>query len=37
MADEKWQQVREIFETALRQKPAERRRFVHEACGEDNG
>jgi eukaryotic-like serine/threonine-protein kinase len=35
MADEKWQKVREIFDSALRQKPADRRRFVHEVCGDD--
>jgi serine/threonine-protein kinase len=35
MADENWQKVREIFDDALRQKPEERRKFVLEACGED--
>jgi eukaryotic-like serine/threonine-protein kinase len=35
MADEKWQQVREVFDSALRRRPDERRRFVNEACGED--
>ena len=35
MADEKWQKVREIFDSALRQKPEKRRKFVHKACGED--
>ena len=35
MADEKWQKVREIFDSALRHEPEERRRFVNEACGED--
>jgi len=35
MADEKWQKVREIFDSALRQKPDERRRFVNEVCGDD--
>src|SRR6266542_194513 len=35
MADENWQKVREIFDSALPQKPDERRRFVHEVCGED--
>ncbi len=35
MADEKRQKVREIFDSALRRKPEERRKFVHEACGED--
>ncbi len=33
MADNSWQKVREIFDSALRQKPDERRRFVQEACG----
>ena len=35
MADEKWQRVREVFDSALRQKPAERGRFVSEVCGDD--
>ncbi|MFL6211198.1 MAG: protein kinase domain-containing protein [Pyrinomonadaceae bacterium] len=35
MAHENWQQVREIFDSALRRKPEERRAFVHAACGED--
>ena len=35
MADAKWQKVREIFDSALRHKPDERRRFVNEVCGED--
>ena len=35
MADEKWQKVREVFDSALRQKPDERRRFVNQACGDD--
>src|SRR5688500_7230294 len=35
MADEKWQKVREIFDSALRHKPDERRRFVNEVCGDD--
>jgi serine/threonine protein kinase len=35
MADEKWQKVRDIFDSALRRGPEERRRFVHEACGKD--
>ncbi len=35
MADEKWQKVREIFDSALRHKPDERRRFVKEVCGDD--
>src|SRR5688572_31655772 len=35
MADEKWQKGREIFDSALRHKPDERRRFVNEVCGDD--
>ncbi len=35
MADDKWQKVREIFDSALHRKPEERRKFVHEACGDD--
>ncbi len=35
MPDEKWQKVREIFDSALRRKPKDRRIFVHEACGAD--
>jgi Tol biopolymer transport system component/predicted Ser/Thr protein kinase len=35
MADEKWQKVREIFDSALRQEPDERRRFINEVCGDD--
>ncbi|MDQ3749318.1 MAG: protein kinase [Acidobacteriota bacterium] len=35
MNPEQWQKVREIFDDASRQKPAERRRFVNEVCGDD--
>lgn len=35
MVDEKWLKVREIFDSALRRLPEDRRRFVIEACGED--
>lgn len=35
MADENWQQIRKIFDDALRQKPEERRKFVNQACGGD--
>ena len=35
MADDNWQKVREIFDSALQYKPEERRKFVHEACGVD--
>ncbi|MCA1637457.1 MAG: hypothetical protein LC768_03840 [Acidobacteria bacterium] len=35
MADEKWLKIREIFDSALRRQPEERRKFVSEACGDD--
>jgi len=35
MSDAKWQKVREIFDSALRRQPDERRRFVNEVCGDD--
>ena len=35
MTDENWQQIRKIFDDALRQKPEERVRFVNEICGDD--
>jgi hypothetical protein len=35
VADAKWEKVREIFDSALRRQPEERRRFVVEACGDD--
>ncbi|MCA1638362.1 MAG: hypothetical protein LC768_08515, partial [Acidobacteria bacterium] len=35
MADKNWQQVRKIFDDALRQKPEERARFVKKACDGD--
>ncbi|MGB7207454.1 MAG: protein kinase [Pyrinomonadaceae bacterium] len=35
MAAENWQQVRDIFDVALRQKPEERTSFVNEVCGGD--
>src|SRR5687768_10577495 len=35
MAEKNWQKVREIFDSALRHKPEERRRFVNEVCGND--
>lgn len=35
MSDEKWQRVREIFDSALRRRPEERREFVNEVCGDD--
>jgi serine/threonine protein kinase/Tfp pilus assembly protein PilF len=35
MADENWQQIREIFDDALRHKPEERENFVRRACGEN--
>ena len=33
--DDKWQKVREVFDSALRRKPEERRDFIAEACGSD--
>src|SRR5687767_6533542 len=35
MADKHWEQVRKVFDDALRQKPEERARFVDAACGGD--
>src|SRR5688572_15675877 len=35
MANEKWQRVREIFDSALQLNPDERRRFVDQVCGDD--
>ena len=35
MIDEKWQKVREVFDSALRRRPEERRSFVEEVCGDD--
>ncbi len=35
MADENWQQVRKIFDDALRRQPEERARFVNEVCSGD--
>ncbi len=35
MADENWQQVRNIFDDALRQKPGERGPFLDRVCSED--
>lgn len=35
MADEKWQRVREIFDSAIRRTPGEREAFVSGACGGD--
>ncbi len=35
MADENWQKVRKVFDSALRRKPEERRKFVIEICGGD--
>ena len=35
MSDEKWQQVRKIFDSALRQKPEKRQNYVIEVCGGD--
>ena len=35
MEAENWQQVRQIFDEALRQRPEERSRFVNETCASD--
>ena len=35
MADEKWRQVRKVFDDVLRHRPEERRRFVNKVCGDD--
>ena len=35
MVDDSWQKVREVFDSALRRKPEERGKFVHEVCGGD--
>jgi serine/threonine protein kinase len=35
MVDEKWQKMREIFDSALRRQSEERQKFVLEACGND--
>jgi serine/threonine protein kinase len=33
MSDDKWQKVREVFDSALRRPPVERRKIVRQACG----
>ena len=35
MAYENWQKVREVFDAALRQEPADRQNYLNEACGDD--
>ena len=35
MPDTKWQEVRQIFDVALRRRPEERRRFINQACSDD--
>ncbi len=35
MADGNWQKVREVFDSALRRKAEDRRKYVHEVCGND--
>ncbi|MCA1624000.1 MAG: serine/threonine protein kinase, partial [Acidobacteria bacterium] len=35
MADNNWQKVREIFDSALRRKPEERQNYLVEVCGAD--
>ncbi len=36
MADENWQQIRNIFDEAIRRNPSERLEFVRRECGENN-
>ena len=35
MADEDWQKVRGVFDSALGRRPEERQNFVNEVCGDD--
>src|SRR5687768_1109478 len=35
MTDDRWRKVRDIFDSAVRRQPEERRRFVLAACGDD--
>ncbi|HJZ13472.1 MAG TPA: serine/threonine-protein kinase, partial [Acidobacteriota bacterium] len=35
MADDHWQRVREVFDSALSRRPEERQKFIIEACGID--
>ncbi|MDQ2920285.1 MAG: protein kinase, partial [Acidobacteriota bacterium] len=35
MTPERWQQLKEIFQSALERNPAERSAFLNQACGED--
>jgi hypothetical protein len=35
MPGAEWQKVREIFDSVLRHKPDERRRFINRICGDD--
>jgi serine/threonine protein kinase/Tfp pilus assembly protein PilF len=35
MAEENWQKVREVFDSALARPPGERQNFVNEVCGDD--
>jgi len=35
MADNNWQKVREVFDSALGREPEERQNFVNEVCGDD--
>ena len=35
MTPERWQKVKQVFDSALKHEPAERARFVFESCGED--
>ncbi len=35
MAEENWQQIRNIFDLTLRQKPEERQNYINAACNSD--
>src|SRR6266496_2268879 len=35
MAEANWQKVREVFDAALRQKPAARQNYIKELCGDN--
>ena len=37
MANEKWSQVKNLLDEAIRRKPEERAAFLDEACNGDNG
>jgi hypothetical protein len=35
MKNEQWHKVKEIFDSALQQKPEDRQKYLNEACGDD--